>query len=679
MAKSPTSLMASLSASVALYDNQQPPKSLQDILLLAQSHYISHRYVPALTLYKLAAERHHSLPACSSLFALYTSTANAPGHGSMRSKTQDEYDELEEYFVHRQRNPCKAKHGSSSIPVHKPVKNAKRTEHPAIAHSFESEYRTPLHLRSQEGESVDHQSEGGEDNRTEDDNEENNESEDDDDDDDGEEEEDEEEDSGCGECSECDEVDEEHEKEEEARRIGLATTEIEDIVQKLCLMIQKGVLGLDEPIMMDAVSILRKIERGLSQEAIAWKQELSRSKSLFISTLSGGGNRSDEVNSIGPDLLLTQGIDLSFLNFSPDEDAPIVQAQPTRRSGRQVAKPAAITTTGLKNSPVNAAISNLPTVEQERGQDMCRAIRIRGMYTLGWVHQQKGEYHYGAQAYGVCSEIATTGKRPLNSLQQQALVQQQVCRDLEIKAKEQAVLESMRLQERKQVESKNADPKRTPPSTKGSNSSYGSSFYTTAEASTSGHPEISSPSSVASSESGISVLRGPSGAISSLSAVFGFRTGSYRSVAASVTESQDAPKTPMPKLQRSKSLLLGPKSKSLETPTTVEIKDSHHNHHHRPRAQHRTKSSHHQQQQLRQQSMPILTMAAHQKNAVKCGYCGQSRILMPLCVCKKVRYCNGECRLADLNTHQLTGCHAARIGIRAVANVHSSATPGVAL
>lgn len=572
----------------------------------------------------------------------------------MRSRTQDEYDELEEYFVHRQRRPCKARRVPPSIPVHKPVDKSRTSADlaGAVSQSFESEYRTPLHLRVQEesADQSDSDDQGSEDDSEQDDDE--------DEDDDGDE------CDGYGECDgcdECEELDEEHEKDEEARRIGLATTEIEDIIQKLCLMVQKGVLGLDEPVMVDAVSTLRKIERGLGQEAIVWKQELSRSRSLFSPTVS-----SDEANSMRPDLLLTQGIDLSFLNLSPDEDAPITQhlrmAYPDGQRSSHDAMPVVAT----KSSPVNAAISRLPTVEQERDQDMCRAIRIRIMYTLGWVHQQKGEYRYGAQAFGVCSDIAKTGKRPLDALQQQALAHKQTCKDLEIKAKEQAVLESIRLQERKLAEK--------------SNTSSASSVATSDSSSSGGHAGASSPSSVSSSERGESQKRGASGTISTLSAVWGsslFRSNSQKSVAATVAQSQDD--KPTPKLQRSKSLLFGLKSKPVEIPTTTEAKDSHHHQHHHPRAQHRTKNS--QQEQLRQQSMPILTMAAHQKNAVKCGHCGQTRILMPLCVCKKVRYCNGECRLADLATHRLTGCHAAKIGSASLAstNVHSSSTPGVAL
>ncbi|KAF9355812.1 hypothetical protein BGX34_010244 [Mortierella sp. NVP85] len=699
MAKSPTSLTASLSASVALYDNQQPPKSLQDILLLAQSHYISHRYVPALTLYKLAAEKHHSLPACSSLYALYTSTANVPGlvrsdtkathvlihalriwtarrwsssrrmldspgsRGSMRSKAQDEYDELEEYFVHRRRSSCKGRRQSrASIPVKNPAghkSHAPKSTTALVPESFESEYRTPMHLRAQEN----HQSESEDDSSS------------------GEEDEDDEDEdcddrSECDGCDECEGEDEEHEKEEEARRIGLATTEIEDIIQKLCLMIQKGVLALDEPVVVDAVSTLRKIERGLSQEAEVWKQQQSRSKSLFGSTLSGDDNS----NALRPDLLLTQGIDLSFLNFSPEEDAPISQGLPGRSDGERSRHSPRAVATESKTSPVNAAISNLPLAEQERDQDMCRAIRIRVMYTLGWVHQQKGEYHYGAQAYGVCGEIARTGKRPLDSLQQQARVQKQTCKDLEIKAKEQAVLESIRLQEMKEVESRKASlasssPK---PSTKRSSTSCASSIYTTTDT------EISSPSSVSSAESTTTPSRASS-TISSLSAVWGsslFRSNSLKSVAATVAGAQESSKksTPIPKLQRSKSLLLELKSKPLEIPAATETKDSHHHQHHHPRAQHRTKES---QQQLRQQSMPILPMAAHRDNAVNCGHCGQTRTLMPLCACKKVRYCNGECRLADLAVHRLTGCHAARIAggasSLATSDAHTTPTPGVAL
>jgi len=697
MAKSPTSLTASLSASVALYDNQQPYKSLQDILLLAQSHYISHRYVPALTLYKLAAEKHHSLPACSSLYALYTSTANVPGlvrsdtkathilihalriwtarrwsssrrmldspgsRGSMRSRAQDEYDELEEYFVHRRRSSCKGRRQSrASIPVKNPAghkRHAPTSIAALVPESFESEYRTPMHLRAQENpaqsESEDDESSSGE------------EEEDDEDCDDR---------SECDGCDECEGGDEEHEKEEEARRIGLATTEIEDIIQKLCLMIQKGVLALDEPVIVDAVSTLRKIERGLSQEAEVWKQQQSRSKSLFGSTLSSDHNGS----ALRPDLLLTQGIDLSFLNLSPEEDAPISQGLPGRSDGERSRHSPKAVATEPKTSPVNAAISNLPLTEQERDQDMCRAIRIRVMYTLGWVHQQKGEYHYGAQAYGVCGEIARMGKRPLDSLQQQARVQKQTCKDLEIKAKEQAVLESIRLQEMKEVESRKASlasssPK---PSTKRSSTSCASSIYTTTDS------EISSPSSVSSAESATTPSRASS-TISSLSAVWGsslFRSNSQKSVAAAVAGAQETSKksTPIPKLQRSKSLLLELKSKPVEIPAATETKDSHHHQHH-PRAQHRTKES----QQLRQQSMPILPMAAHRENAVNCGHCGQTRTLMPLCACKKVRYCNGECRLADLAMHRLTGCRAARLAggasSLATSDAHTAPTPGVAL
>ncbi|KAF9115878.1 hypothetical protein BGX27_005944 [Mortierella sp. AM989] len=713
MTKSPSSLMASLSTSVALYDNQQPPKTLQDILLLAQSHYISHRYVPALTLYKLAAERHHSLPACCSLYALYTSTLNVPGlvrsdtkatqilihalhiwiarrwsssrlvdNGSKRSETRDELDELEEYFAHPKR-PTRSQRRIHSdgarltIPTRKQTERTNRTK--GVAASIESEYRTPLHFANQNTSQMEV---SGEVSETEPESESENDEDDDSD--------------PCesyDDCDECDDDDDVEEKEEEARRIGLATDEIEDIIQKLCSMIQKGVLGLDESVLVKAVSTLRVIDRGLCKEAEAWKQEQARSKSMFSS---------ESANSAGPGLLLTQGIDLSFLNFSPEEDNvfSIIQSRsisprPQEQRHRTSALPPPITKPAAspepKSNPTNPAITNLPSGEREQDRALSRAIRIRIMFTLGWVHQQKGEYNYGAQAYGVCSEIAMTGKRQLSILQQQAMVHRQTCLKLQKEAQE-LIVTTKPIQIREQKRSVN----------KGTGSSGTTmpdvpvltSFETSNSASTpisvstsastptvSNHSGISSPSSIASSDSGSMSIRG-SGPISSLSAAM-WSSSLFRLTHSSETASlKSKPKSKsVPTLHRSKSLLLESKVKAIETIVSPkEIKEpqqhqKHHHHHHHPRAQHRTKTQ--------QSPTPVLTMSGHQKKAVKCGHCGQSRILMPLCVCKKVRYCNGECRLANLETHRLTGCHAGRIGIGAAglvdSDAHSSVNSGIAL
>ncbi|KAF8931990.1 hypothetical protein BGZ58_007302 [Dissophora ornata] len=713
LSKSPISLTASLSTSVALYDNQEPPKTLQDILLLAQSHYISHRYIPALTLYKLAAERHHSLPACSSLYALYTSTLNLPGlarsdtkathilihalriwtarrwsssrldeSGSMRSQTRDEHDELEEYFAHPRRiaRTQQKPISGTSIPSRRQTDPQSRSIG-VVAQSVESEYRTPLHLTSRSNVDLS----GEEDENL--DEESGNESEDDDCD-------------SCEDCDsdDCDEYDEgteddEQEREEQARRIGVATEEIEGIVQKLCSMIQKGVLALDEPVLVDAVSTLRKIERGLSKEAEAWTQELAKSRSLFTSTLSG--NATDEATSTRPDLLLTQGIDLSFLNFSPVDVLPVAKPQPVRRS-TQLSPPERLPTPvspEFVGSPANSAISSLPSDEQEQDQTMCRAIRIRVMFTLGWVHQKKNEYHYGAQAYGVCSEIPTTAKRLLNALQHQASVQKQVCRALEAEEQEKSKSELIHAQEpRTNVApslSSSSSKSSSKTSTKGTSASSASSIYNSSETSTTAtHPDISSPSSLAGSDSAPASIRGP---ISSLSAAMWnsglFRSGSSPSVLSAKKEASPKSNSILD-LQRSSNLH---RSKSLHelkvdpsgTAVATEAKDSHHHHHHHPRVQQGSKGHQHQ--------APVLTMSGHHKKVVKCGYCGQKRVLMPLCVCKKVRYCNGECRRADLDTHRLTDCPATKIRINpspavnknhsspAVSEEHYSASTDVAL
>ncbi|KAF9378800.1 hypothetical protein CPC16_011124 [Podila verticillata] len=663
MARSPTSIVTSLSTSVALYNSLQPPKSLQDILLLAQSHYISHRYVPALTLYKLAVEQHHSLPACCSLYALYTSTRNEPGltrsdtkaahilihalriwtarrwsssrlfdddaGSAMRSRTRDEHDELEEYFAPKSVFKKRSAHSKNSkmnrSAGHKniPIRSSGSLAPPpgARSESVQSEYRSSGILGSISNEEVDEEPDirDQQDNfyHSEDEEEEGYESYEEAFEDD------------------CEGEDEEQAKEEEARRIGLATAEIEDIVQKLCALIQKGVLALDEPIVVEAVAMLRKIERGLSTEADVWKQQQERSQSLFSSSLSGsfgGSRRNDELSSTNPGLLLTQGVDLSFLNFSLDEEFSIAQA-PVSGPSRVTSPPQTMLLPPTKQSPVNRSISNMSTLEQETDQAMCRAIRIRVMFTLGWVHQRLGEYHYGAQAYGVCSEITPkTGKRVLDSLQQEATVQKFTCRAFEKKALEQAQKkkaerkQQLQQQNRKDVQNRSNrnSPIRSP-----------------------------TPASTRTATSPISAKSSPS--------------------------SPDKDNTNPPRLLRSKSVSHGLKINTLDALTiAVEAKDRNSN---KPLVQQRPSKPVHQA------SAPSLTMVGHQTQVAKCGHCGQKRVLMPLCVCKKVRYCNRECRLADMEVHRKTGCHAAMIGSVAGLGVSSvdgrpsvaSVTPGIAI
>ncbi|KAF9172544.1 hypothetical protein BGX20_005420 [Mortierella sp. AD010] len=593
MPKSPTSLMTSLSTSVALYDNQEPPKTLQDILLLAQSHYISHRYVPALTLYKLAAERHHSLPACCSLYALYTSTLNVPGlvrndtkatqilihalriwtarrwsssrlvdKGSKRSEDHDEFDELEEYFA-QPRRPTRsqrrvASNNKATVSIQKKTK-PHFNQMKDVAASMESEYRTPLHLAKLDDtsrigvhdEASEIESECEFDDCSEHD-------EDDDID-------------SCDSCEDCggwdDGSEDEDEKEEEARRIGLATAEIEDIVQKICSMIQKGVLGLDEPVLVKAVSTLRMIERGLSKEAEAWKQELSRSKSMFSLN-----EPNESVNSTKPDLLLTQGIDLSFLNFSPEDDNAFPVALPRTQELRHknsTLSEKSIFSADSKSDPANATIVGLPSGEREQDRAFCRAIRIRTMSTLGWVHQQKGEYNYGAQAYGVCSEIATTGKRQLNILQQQALVHRQTCEALLKEEAKKLVVSPEPIQIREQRRSENRSfsqsqissltrsssrmPRTSAPSTSASTPTL-TSATTSTLASTptvASYSDVSSPSSISSSDSGAMSIRGP-GAISSLSAAI-WGSGIFKSTVAMASNSgtESSKSKPARRLSRS--------------------------------------------------------------------------------------------------------------------------------
>ncbi|KAF9306520.1 hypothetical protein BG003_000998, partial [Podila horticola] len=699
-----------------------------DILLLAQSHYISHRYVPALTLYKLAAEQHHSLPACCSLYALYTSTRNEPGlirsdtkaahilihalriwtarrwsssrlfdddgGSAMRSRTRDEHDELEEYFAHSKTSKKRSDHskdrnrsaGHKNIPIRGSRSAGSLAPPPgARGESAQSEYRNSGILEAIVNEDVDDEP----DIQDQQDNLDHSE-------DEGEDGYESHEEDFCGEeCEDCE--DEEQEKEEEARRIGLATAEIEDIVQKMCTLIQKGVLALDEPIVVEAVAILRKIERGLSTEADVWNQQQERSQSLFTSSLSGGfgSSRNDELSSTNPGLLLTQGVDLSFLNFSPDEEFSIAQAQPPNSGSLRVTSLRAQSLSTLKLSPVNRSISNITTREQEADQAICRAIRIRAMFTLGWVHQRMGEYHYGAQAYGVCSEITPkTGRRLLDSLQQEATVQKFTCRAFEKKALEQAQKDEaerkfqLQQQQSRKSEAQSSGSRSslirspTPASTRTATSpisaeslpskpsvaaassikdqmaSCASSLYNSSESSTvTNRPEISGPSSPSSSETSMMPsIQG--GSISSLSAwgsgLFKLSTKSTTTPALS-TSSSDKDKTISPRLQRSKSVSHGLKINTLDALTmTVETKD-------------RNSNKPHLQQRLRkppthQTSMPSLTMAGHQTQVAKCGHCEQKRVLMPLCVCKKVRYCNRDCRLADMEEHRKTGCNAAMIG-----------------
>ncbi|KAG0260071.1 hypothetical protein BG011_002142 [Mortierella polycephala] len=747
LAKSPSSLTASLSASVALYDTHQPPKTLQDILLLAQSHYISHRYVPALTLYRLAAERHHSLPACCSLYALYTSTVNAPGlirsdtkatevlinalriwtarrwsssrmmeTGSRRSKTRDEHSELEEYFVNSgirsKSHQRSVRSPGSSISI---SKRSNRSEMVAVAASAESEYRQPQFMSNRDNVDQSKDDDKGSCTSSKE-NDECSSQEDESDDDDYEDCED------CSDYEESDEEDEEHIREEEARRIGLATMEIDDIVQKLCLMVQKGELGLNEPVLVEAISMLRKIERGLKQEEEARKVEQTRSMSLQASTLAGE-RRDESMSTQSTNLLLTKGIDLSFLDLTSENGFSIAPTRPLRhRSGEEHSRHHSLphqptqhltVPTTIRNSPINPAILRMSTKENEADQAMCRSLRIRIMFTLGWVHMQKGEYHYGAQAYGVCSEITPTRKRTLDSLQHQATVQKWTCIAFEKKKAEQeqeriqreaelelkkdldqaAKKESAVLSRNKStgvLESSHQASSSRPLPVKDVSVSYASSIYTTSDASTAAHnPDISSPSSFSSSESAAVSIRGHVGTISSLSAAM-WNSGLFKPSSTSSAEtptptlsSAQSDSTPKPakKLQRSKSADLGLKINTLEARAAPEVKDPHHHHHHHhhhPRAQHRPKGQQLKQQQEQQQ----LTMVGHQKKMVKCGHCDEKRVLMPLCVCKKVRYCNRECRLADLEAHRQTGCHAALMslggasGLVAV-HVDSAVSPGV--
>ncbi|KAF9154549.1 hypothetical protein BG015_000625, partial [Linnemannia schmuckeri] len=723
-AKSPRLPTASLATTAALYDPQQPPKTLQDILLLAQSHYISHRYVQALSLYKLAAEHHHSLPACSSLYALYTSNQTGSGlvrsdtkaalilihalriwtarrwststriepTGSMRSRTQDDHDELEEYFAHprkptrqqsrqhKQQQQQRRSLSTGATASFRPTKEQLMTlpgNNKALAQSMESEYRHPQFLNWRDDETaaeIHKESEGPE-----------GESERSGDDDDSEEDDNDEEcegdqadldtDQGEGDNDDDNGDDEEHEKEEEARRIGLATGEIEDIIQKICHMIQKGVLGLDEPVLVEAVSMLRKIERGLHQEAEAIKAERARSVSLFTSSLSGGP--SDEAAS-RPALLLTQGVDLSFLDLgSPDDDGSTssqtqAQAQPMSRSirqrtGRNFTSPpplshgsSLISPPLSKHSPMNASIAKLTTKEQESDHLFACAIRIRVMFTLGWVHQQKGEYYYGAQAYGVCSEIPATGKRLLDSLQHQANVQRWTCKAFEHKAQEQAETDrrqAVAAEDEEDTKShvavavcgvamptpiegkkKSTPATRSPPSrnTIGSSST---SIFTSSQPSTGGsrrhhRPDISSPSSLSNSESesastSIHGRSSSASAVSSFSATI-WSSGLFKSNSKSSATSPPSKVSGGLKIQT-----------VLNPPVTIETKDRRHrgrtpkadNKHHKHQRQHKQQQ---EQQQQQQQAglggLPTLTMTmtGHQNQIVKCGHCGQRRALMPL-------------------------------------------------
>ncbi|KAF9086379.1 hypothetical protein BGX23_008930 [Mortierella sp. AD031] len=741
LAKCRRSPTVSMATAAGLHDPLQPPKALQDILLLAQSHYISHRYVQALALYKLAAEHHHSLPACSSLYALYTSTQTGSGlvrsdtkavrilihalriwtarrwsssrvapSGPMRSRTQDDHDELEEYFAHP-RKPTRQQHNqhqqrrSYSTGATRSIQPSKGqlmmappgNKDKALAQSMESVYRHPqfLNWRDEEDQAAEIQkeSEGSE----------------------GESEScdgdctDDEEDEECeGDQEDLDtdqddiddeDDDEEQEKEEEARRLGLATSEIEDIIQKICHMIQKGVLGLDEPVLVEAVSMLRKIERGLHQEAEARRAEGARSISLFTSSLSGGP--SDEAARPAP-LLLTQGIDLSFLDLGPDDGSSLLaQALPMGRSirhqpGRNFTSPTPLTHSSLvsppKHSPMNASIAKLSTKEQEAEYLLVCAIRIRVMFTLGWVHQQKGEYHYGAQAYGVCSEIPPTGKRHLDSLQHQANVQRWTCKAFEHKAQEQTEADRKRAEEVDDVYSedvnaghsqgrmvsgaatptpietkKSGSPATRSPPSRNTIGSSASSFFTSSQPSTTGRrhrPDISSPSSLSSSESesaSTSIHGWPASvsAVSSFSAAIWssglFKSGSNKSSSSATSH----PNSKVP---------VGLKIHTLKSLAFIETKDRHQHHHlhHHKQQQHKHKSQRGKtsssdkkhQQQKQQQQQQTLTMTGHQKQITKCGHCGQRRALMPLCVCKKVRYCNLECRLAALEDHRSTCCHS---------------------
>ncbi|KAG0230159.1 hypothetical protein BGW41_002581 [Actinomortierella wolfii] len=551
----------------------------------------------------------------------------------------------------------------------------------------------------------------------------------------------------------------EDEEELDPEQRGQATGEIEDIVQKLCQMVQKGVLSLDEPIVMDAIAMLQWLAQQLAIEALELRKQerqenLLQQSSLGISSprpavnnsyVNGQSHHHNNATGASTDgglLLLSQP-----LHFPDDDDEAVTN------SGNPMKQ------ISLAPSPRSARhghrASYLMPDQRAIDQTFCRAIRIRIMSMLGWVHHQRREYKYAAQAYAVCSEVTPrTGRIQVDTLQRKAVELMRHCQEME-------------LQQRKD------DAAAAVTAVTTVCSSSGTSMNSVPFASASLHQtfDVSTPSTVSVAETSSSVcplsvegeqsltlpqqsqeqqvvvaddaqvleaairlaslamessfqptvyeggqvlaaerearqradlstvevalaatskvhnkgkIQQQSSIVSPMSNASKGRKSRGRSRAriSMDTIAKSGSKHPSPiRHQTESNLVLGKTGSSITKATAIELPSSHRpsmgshsqsmpllqpNHqHHRPHHHHHRHSS--KPQQASRPKASGLIFGQPPKNPTQiilstCGHCGKTGTQMPLCVCKTIRYCNRDCRVADMQVHRASGCHAALIG-----------------
>ncbi|KAF9167766.1 hypothetical protein DFQ26_003161 [Actinomortierella ambigua] len=788
----------------------QPRKSLADLLFEAQSHYISHRYPQALALYLEAVCEHESVQACNSLYALYTAAKQE--RGLVRSDTRatralihalqiwarkrwpqanvssdpivSSLMNLEPLLqtiyatCEQQQSPTNHTHSQPTSPTSASSSEEKSRRRDLIESFFadgSSRFwrRGQMESRSQDsGESAHHHSRQGA--MTDDNLALGGESEDDD--------ESGSEISGSGESDDDgDESDVESfldgeddsdadssEEELDPEQRGQATGEIEDIVQRLCQMIQKGVLGLDEPIVLDAIAMLQWIAHELASEADEHHKQERQESLLQQSSLGAiaptgsprefisGKSQDDADLQASPGLLLL----IQPLQFSDADDEVASTANSVKRgSSPAPSRPLRHSTTSSVRSGSHHRGANLTPGQQALDLTFCRAMRIRIMSMLGWVHHQRHEYKYGAQAYAVCSEIMPkTGRIQVDTLQRKAAELMRHCQEMDLQQKRDAAGTSTSCSSGASINSIHSSSATLyqafdistpstisttetnsvcPLSAEGDHNSASTQQHHHVMASdaqvleaairiaslamesrrkptvyegapvlaaerearrASAHEEDPAPplpsptSSTASSTPKTHVKDEGYHQSPSFSRSVGSsksrrsRSRSRGRVSADGSIKGYAQNSRALRIQTEPSLLSKTESRLTQVVTTGATSSSlfsrrpalgghahsmpqlqpshhyHHLHHHHHRHLHHPKV-----QQPNRPKASGLVFGQPPKNPTQvtlstCGHCGKKGTQMPLCVCKTTRYCNRDCRVADMEAHRATGCHAALIG-----------------
>ncbi|KAF9977073.1 hypothetical protein BGZ73_007045 [Actinomortierella ambigua] len=802
------------SSSKARASYAQPRKSLADLLFEAQSHYISHRYPQALALYLEAVCDHESVQACNSLYALYTAAKQE--RGLVRSDTRATRALIHALQIWARKRWPQANVSSDPVisslmnldPLLKTIYATSDQQSSVHPHQLQgSQPTSPTSASSAEGkpkrrdliesffadgssrfwrkgrievrdhgsgESLHHHPRQGaltDDNlalggESEDDEESGSETSGSDDIGDGGDESDVESLVDGRSDSDLDSGDEELDPEQR----GQATGEIEDIVQRLCQMIQKGVLGLDEPIVMDAIAMLQWIAQALANEADEHHKQEHQEKLLQQSSLGavaptaspGGSNNNTNQNDVAPQapsglLLLIQPLQLSEVD---DE-----MANPAKQgSSPAPSRPLRHSTSSSVRSLAHHRGAHLTAGQRALDLTFCRAMRIRIMSTLGWVHHQRHEYKYGAQAYAVCSEIAPkTGRIQVDTLQRKAVELMRHCQEMDLQQQKDAggastvcssgaSINSVHsssatlhqvfdistpstvsttetgsvcplsaevdqnapvLQQQQQqpilaseaqvleaairiaglaMESKlkptvyeggpvlaaerearrvcvcEEEPSSPSPPPSAASTSTATATMKVYSKDDNRSPSSPCPRPVETRES----LRGRSRSRTRMSADGATKGGAHHLLRIQTEPSLLAKGSSLPK-----AIATGPQSSSSSSlpfsrrpslgnhahSMPQQQPNQHQRHRHCPHSHHHPKA----QQQASRPKASGLVFGQPPKNPTQvtlstCGHCGKKGMQMPLCVCKATRYCNRDCRLADMEVHRSTGCHAALIG-----------------